>query len=350
MIAYTDTILKLELKKEIGVEGRNSTVHIAYDPQLDTDLVIKKISKTDFTKVEEYFTEAQMLYFTQHPNIMPVKYASQDEQNVYIAMEFMEKGSLNSLIEERFLTPREIIKISLEFLSGIHFMHAKKLVHFDIKPTNILINNANKAVVTDFGTSKYLNDYGFASPDKLYAFHVPPEQFNFGRFSFFSDIYQVGLTMYRMCNGNDFFLNQLASLNINNPQELGIAISNNKFPDKKKFLPHIPKELRKIITKSLSMNIEHRYQSCLDMMNDIAILDNNLDWGYNEITNTHSTVFYKTGTHLSEVSILQNELGHWFTEGYKIRIDNGTRTRINKFFIDDLKTKQDAFEAVYKNL
>lgn len=235
MITYTDTILKLEFKKEIGVEGRNSTVYIAYDPQLDTDLVIKKISKTDFTKVEEYFTEAQMLYFTQHPNIMPVKYASQDEQNVYIAMEFMEKGSLNSIIEEQFLTPREIIKVSLEFLSGIHFMHAKKLVHFDIKPTNILINNANKAIVTDFGTSKYLNDFGLARPDKLYSLHIPPEKFDFGHFSFFSDIYQAGLTIYRMCNGNKFFKEQLTDLNIKKQKNLLMLFLPTSFLIRKSF-------------------------------------------------------------------------------------------------------------------
>ncbi|MBG9826045.1 serine/threonine protein kinase [Bacillus safensis] len=350
MITYTDTILKLEFKKEIGVEGRNSTVYIAYDPQLDTDLVIKKISKTDFTKVEEYFTEAQMLYFTQHPNIMPVKYASQDEQNVYIAMEFMEKGSLNSIIEEQFLTPREIIKVSLEFLSGIHFMHAKKLVHFDIKPTNILINNANKAIVTDFGTSKYLNDFGLARPDKLYSLHIPPEKFDFGHFSFFSDIYQAGLTIYRMCNGNKFFKEQLTDLNIKKAEELADAISSNKFPNKKKFLPHIPKELRNIITKSLSINVEDRYQSVLEMMNDLAKLENKLDWGYNEITNTHSIVSFKTDTHLSEVSVLRSDSGQWCTEGYKIRLADGKRTKINKFFIKNLKTKQDAFEAIYKIL
>ncbi|KAA6472269.1 serine/threonine-protein kinase [Bacillus swezeyi] len=351
MITYTDTILKLKFKKEIGgVEGKNSTVYIAYDPQLDTDLVIKKISKTEFSKVEAYFTEAQMLYSTQHPNIMPIKYASQDSEYIYIAMDFMKKGSLNNLIDKRFLTPREIIKISLEFLSGIHFMHAKRLVHFDIKPTNILINNANKAIVTDFGTSKYLNDYGFANPDKLYRLHIPPEQFNFGRFSYFSDIYQAGLTIYRMCNGNKFFKEQLTDLNIKNPQELAEAIGTNKFPDKKKFLPHIPKGLRKIISKSLSINVEDRYQSVLEMMNDLALLENDLDWDYNEKTNVHSTISHKTDTHVSEVSILKNDSDFWYTEGHKIRISDGKRTRMTKFFIGDLKTKQDAFEAVSKNL
>ncbi|MCY8706844.1 hypothetical protein [Bacillus phage SPbetaL6] len=350
MITYTDTILKLKFKKEIGAEGKNSTVYIAYDPQLDTDLVIKKINKSEFSKVEDYFAEAQMLYATQHPNIMPIKYASQDHNHIYIAMDFMKKGSLNSLIDKRYLTPREIIKISLEFLSGVHFMHAKRLIHFDIKPTNILINNANKAIVTDFGTSKYLNDYGFAHPEKLYALHIPPENFNFGRFSFFSDIYQAGLTIYRLCNGNKFFNEQIRELNITTGQELAEAIAANKFPNKKKYLPHIPKELRKIISKSLSINVEDRYQSILDMMNDLALLENNIDWEYNENTNIHSTISFKTDTHISEVSFSINESDSWYTEGYKKRISDSKQTRINKFFMRGFKTKQDAFEAVSKIL
>lgn len=85
-------------------------------------------------------------------------------------------------------------------------------------------------------------------------------------------------------------------------------------------------------------------------MNDLAKLENKLDWGYNEITNTHSIVSFKTDTHLSEVSVLRSDSGQWCTEGYKIRLADGKRTKINKFFIKNLKTKQDAFEAIYKIL
>lgn len=66
-----------------------------------------------------------MLYATEHPNIMGVKYATQDEHYIYISMDFYKNGSLNSLLQKRFLTVREIIKYSLEFLSGLHFMHTK---------------------------------------------------------------------------------------------------------------------------------------------------------------------------------------------------------------------------------
>ncbi|MDW0355630.1 serine/threonine-protein kinase [Bacillus velezensis] len=348
MITYTDTLLQFEPKKEIGSEGRNSKVYIAYDPQLDCDLVVKKIKKTEFSEAKNFFTEAQMLYSTQHPNIMPIKYATQDNDHIYIAMDYLQKGSINSLIESRYLTPREIIKISLEFLSGIHYMHAKRLIHFDIKPTNILISNANKAIITDFGTSKYLNSNGLAEYEKIYGLHIPPEDFNFGRFSFYSDIYQAGLTIYRMCNGNRFFKDQLNILKIGTHKELAEAIANDKFPDKKKYLPHIPDKLRKIISKALNIQVNDRYQSVLEMMNDLALLENKLDWVYTEKTNTHSVLSLDTGNHISEISLSASENNTWESEGYKIRKSDGNRTRITTYFKSGFATKQALFETVSK--
>ena len=315
-----DSIVRLEIIKEIGQEGRNSKVYIANDPQLNAEVVVKKIDKSkEFTDTDEYFSEAQKLYASSHPNIMGVRYASQDENFVYIVMEHYKKGSLNNLLTKRFLTVREIIKYSLEFLSGIHYVHSKNLVHFDIKPTNILINDAGKAVLTDFGLAKYLNENGFAEPKKEYGYHVPPEKFVHGKYSFYSDIYQSGLTMYRMCNGNNFFKEQISGLRISTRDELFSAIENDKFPNKKAFLPHIPDKLRKIIQKALYLDETLRYESVLDMINDISTLEDNLDWEYNEVTNEHSYWVRDEDTHFSKIDLQKKDSAEWVTVGCRVR-------------------------------
>lgn len=341
-----DTTLKLHYKEEIGAEGRNSTVNIAYDPQLNAELVVKRIDKKEFGNEANYFVEAQMLYANKHPNIMEIKYATQDDDYIYLAMDFYKKGSLNHLINTRFLSPKEIIKYSLEFLSGIHYMHSKNLIHFDIKPTNILISNANKAVVTDFGLAKYLNKHGFAQSDKFYSLHMPPERFRVDKFSTYTDIYQAGLTIYRMCNGNKFFMSQLQELNIRSSDDLAQEIIKNRFPKKDCFLPHIPEKFQKIIKKALHPDITKRYASVLEMMNEISNIVIKNDWVYNDCDDSMSSTWKSTEGNYELVLELNEENNRWFTKGHKININNGTSRNISKWNTSNHLTKEDALKCV----
>lgn len=343
-----DTLLEINLVQEIGQEGRNSNVYKAYDKQLDANLVVKKIPKSDFKHVNDYFSEAQMLYATTHPNIMAVKYASQDKDSVYIAMDYYKNGSLNTILNKRFLSVREIIKYSLEFLTGLHFMHAKGLVHFDIKPTNILINDAGKATLTDFGLSKYINEQGFSHPDKFYTFHVPPETFEFNKSSMFSDIYQAGMTIYRMCNGNEALRNQFQQLNIKTKTDLVDAIKKNKFPKKDAFLPHIPIKLQQVIKKAIAIDPKNRYESVLEMINDISLIDENLDWIYNEDTNGHSVWANNTGDFTYRINLIKKSDDTWATEGVKIKNADSSSRRVIKWNKNGYTNKKQLLDEIRK--
>lgn len=343
-----DTWLQLHFEQEIGQEGRNSNVYIAHDPQLNAHLVAKQIKKNEFSNPQQYFTEAQMLYSVEHPNIMNVRYSSQDQENVYITMDYYKNGSLSKLMESRYLTVREIVKFGLEFLSGIHFMHTKNLVHFDIKPNNILINDSNQAVVTDFGLAKYLNEYGFELPEKLYPLHVPPERFEFGAMSKFSDVYQAGLTLYRMCNGDDFFKNQLSELGIKTSNDLFDSIHNEKFPKKHSYLPHIPKKMQKLINIALETNVEKRYQDVLELINALSEIDKNLDWRYNEFNDSHLKWEMENDTHLYHIELNQTQEGKWDTVGYRTNIESGSRNRVTKWCHNGYNNKEEAFKQMQK--
>ena len=94
-------------------------------------------------------------------------------------MPFYPKGSLNKIIDSRFLTVREIISLGTNFLSGLHNIHSKRLIHFDIKPDNILISERNEAHLTDFGLAKKAAFDG-AEQDRVYGRMAPPEYFEKG--------------------------------------------------------------------------------------------------------------------------------------------------------------------------
>ncbi len=273
------TSIDLSTLQPLNNEGKNSSVYSYCDNQLGKDFIVKVISNekaynqygSDY--INNLFAESKILYANKHPNIVEIQYASYDEDNVYISMPKYKNGSLNALIDSKFLTVREVLKFALEFLSGLHYVHTNDLIHFDIKPTNILIDDNGKAVLTDFGLAKYTKTDGTATPDMMYTAHKPPEHFKNIKLTNKSDIYQAGVTLYRLCNGNDIFCNQFQeSANYVND------IINGKLPNRKFYLPHIPSKLQKIINKSISVDPDDRYDTVLDMINQLSNINENLDW------------------------------------------------------------------------
>lgn len=274
--------LIFEKKEFIGDEGRNSKTYVAYDKQLNTDFVVKEINKNSYKDENEYFKESRMLYMCEHPNICKVQWATQNEEAVYFSMPYYKNGSLNKKVSDgNFLTNREIIKYSLDVLSGLHFMHSKKLIHFDIKPSNILITDSNKAVITDFGLSKFLDSDFFTENSIFYTKYRPPEAIeDYKNLTLQSDIYQFGLTLYVMCNGRESLEFQISE--VTNSKELYDKILKGEFPDRKMNKPHIDTNLIKIIKKCLEVDLEKRYNSVIEIMNDFSKIDTLLDWKYSE--------------------------------------------------------------------
>lgn len=137
------TSIDLSTLEPLNKEGKNSTVYSYYDKQLGKDFIVKVISNETAYKqygsnyIINLFEESKILYSNKHPNIVEIQNASYNNDNVYISMPKYKNGSLNTLINSKFLTVREILKYTLEFLSGLHYVHTNNLILFDIKPTNI---------------------------------------------------------------------------------------------------------------------------------------------------------------------------------------------------------------------
>lgn len=326
---YTKTNLEFQVIGPIGNdEGKNSEVFLAKDVQLDAQLVVKRIEISKFQKIDEYFLEAKMLYDNKHPNIMEIQWASKDDKFIYLSMPFLEKGSINSLINKRYLSVREIIKYSLDLLNGVAYIHSKGLIHLDIKPTNILLDQSNKAILTDFGLSRYLDAYGMANQPYNYKYNIDPEWFSHSKRTVLSDIYQIGLTLYRLCNGNDVLKQQLKQLSVNSDDKLKEVILNGTYPNREYFLPHIPIKLRKIIKKALDIDTTKRYNNVIQIMNDLSEVDENLDWKY---TNNPNELYYLT-INGNKISVsLKNKNGMTDIVCTKTNLSSGRTTNMNNY-------------------
>jgi serine/threonine protein kinase len=275
---YT-TELNFETIKEIGQEGKNSQVFLAHDKQLDGEIVIKKIAKAKIANPMEYYAETKRLYASSHSNVVRVNYGCSDTDYIYIAMPYYKNGSLKTLESKEHLTIREILRYSIQFLSGLHNIHSKGLIHFDIKPDNILISDSNEALLSDFGLTKAMDALGFASPDQIYGKQMPPETFISSDKTLHFDIYLAGLTLFRLLNGEGHFNLQLASYKTRD--EYINAVKTGSFPDRGSYLTHIPLKLQRIVNKAINVKICERHQTVLELINELSDVDENLDWKYN---------------------------------------------------------------------
>ncbi|SDQ82131.1 serine/threonine protein kinase [Pseudoxanthomonas sp. CF125] len=281
---YSIADVQFQLGQEIGAEGRNSQVYLAHDPQLDAQLVIKKIEKQTLD-ADQYFSESSCIYAAAHSNVVPIHYACQDPDHIYLAMPHYVNGSLKRLMDQRFLTVREIIVLATQFLSGLHHIHSQGLVHFDVKPDNILLSERGEALIADFGLTKSRGLNGLAEQRKHYGKMAPPEFFLDEEYDHRYDIYQVGLTLFRMCAGDAEFDRQFASHYVNDEFDrdaFSQAVVGGQFPNTSNdtFPENIPDPLIRVIRKCL-LAVEQRYCSVIEIVNDLAPLDGELlDWQF----------------------------------------------------------------------
>ncbi|RVG50656.1 serine/threonine-protein kinase [Sinorhizobium meliloti] len=277
---YRRAELAFQEVREIGADGRNSKTWVVNDVQLGAEIVMKTIAKGSLRSVNEFFDEAKALYATAHQNVVQIHYACEDADNVYIAMPLYRRGSIKGLMEAAHLTTREIVRLGCQVLSGLHNIHSKGLIHFDIKPDNILLSNRGEALLSDFGLAKQMQ-LGVAVPNGLYIRMSPPEATGRPPFDLRFDIYQIGLTLYRMAVGNEAFRHQYARFSpggVLDRVALAAEIQAGTFPDRQAFDEHVPIRLRRVIVKCLEPNPNDRFDSALAVANALAAVDDSLDW------------------------------------------------------------------------
>lgn len=270
--------LNMKVIEKIKSHGANASLYIVEDTQLKEIFMLKQIDKNKIKESNKYFDEVRKIKKIQSKNVVKVNYATYDDDYIYISMPYYKNGSLQDIIQDRNLTVREIVKYSLDILSGIYYIHKNQVLHCDIKPSNILIDENNCAVLTDFGLAVDINADGVGKLKNVYYKHIAPEQCASSKVDVYVDIYQFGSTLYRMCNGEEEYNRQVKKNK--NLITLKGAILKGTFPARRKYYPHIPRQLIEITEKCLNVEPEKRYKDVIDILNDMAKVNSNLDWVY----------------------------------------------------------------------
>lgn len=211
-----------------------------------------------------YGAEAQNLAKATHRNVVKVHHVVEapNGNSVVICMAFCPGGSLQTSYENGPMTLYSVRKVGTEVLMGLGAMHARGMIHRDIKPANILLNGRGEAQISDFGLVTDDLVLGYAS-QVGYSDHIAYEVWNGKGTSAKSDIWALGMTLYRLLHGKVWY--EAAP----SPRDV---VSHGGFADTLRWLPHIPKPWRRVIRKMLNDDDSARYQNAAQALAGLANL------------------------------------------------------------------------------
>ncbi len=316
--------LEYQRFRPIGIgQGMNSEVYFAHDPQLGGDIAIKEIEKSRFgNDIDAYFGEAQTMFAVNHPNIVPVQYACATGEKICLAMPYFERGSLTDRIEVGPIPASEVLRIGQAVLAGLARIHAARFIHFDIKPSNVLFDDRDKPMLADFGQTRRISTTGVVRVPPMYSFVVPPETWISQVGTLQSDIYQVGLLLYRASNGDPMYRDQIRGIS---DAQLKEKVTKGRLPDRQLFMPHLPRRLRTIIRKALAVDPRDRFHSATEMADVLGRVRLSLNW-VTAINSVNETTWRATrpGKTDLEVRLLCTATGNWDVQCWTV---NGSERR-----------------------
>lgn len=262
--------------KSIGLigSGRFGEVYRVHDTLLDGERALKIIQVSNPKEFIDAINEAQILERCRHDHIVNIR-----EMDVHtirgkpfpcITTEYLKNGSVQKYLENNFITVHRAIQIIIETLFGLEYAHNQGIYHRDIKPGNILFSDNWIAKLSDFGLAYGLahQTFNFAG----YNAHLPPEVLEGTTQDSLSDLYSMGVTLYRL-------LNNLTTLTVPFADDTIWlnALKKEKFPERK-FDLHIPESIIKVLKKSLKADRSKRYQTCLEFRQALQKIPLAVEW------------------------------------------------------------------------
>jgi beta-lactam-binding protein with PASTA domain/predicted Ser/Thr protein kinase len=236
--------------------GGMADVFLAEDQQLGRKVALKLLyhrfaQDPDF--VERFRREAQAAAGLQHPNVVSVYDRGTFDDTYYIAMEYLPGRSLKQLIrEEAPLDPLRAIDITIQILKAARFAHRRGVIHRDLKPHNVIVDDSGHAKVTDFGIARAgASDMTETGSIMGTAQYLSPEQAQGRAVDAASDLYSVGVVLYEMLTGRvPFDAESAVSIALKHVSEAPVPPSQIN--------PEIPPELEQTVLWVLNKNASDR--------------------------------------------------------------------------------------------
>lgn len=257
---------KYKILRRLG-RGGMAEVYLAHQENLGRDVAIKLMhaflaSEQDF--LHRFKREARAMAAMNHPNIVGVyDFDVYGESTYYLVMEYISGGTLKDklaeLAEKGERLPLETaVQIGIEVASALEYAHQRSMIHRDVKPANIMLNDTGHAILTDFGIVKLVGGQSMAYTATGALIGTPaymsPEQALGKSGDARSDIYSLGTLLFQMITG-------YLPFDADTPLAIVMKHVNEPVPSPATFNPEIPPALQEIVLKAMAKNPEERYQT-----------------------------------------------------------------------------------------
>ena len=251
-----DSIAGYEILGTLG-KGGMGTVFLARDKTLDRTLAVKVIRPESLgsSGKERFLREARACSLINHPNIVTVYAAGEDEGLLYLAMELLEGRTLREVIEEGPVDWQTALSWTIDILGALAQLHGEGLIHRDLKPENVIVTSNGAPKLMDFGivrvtTSQTITVEGSTVGTVTY---MSPEQALGKKVGAASDIFSMGIVLYEILTGRHPFPGE-------HPMAVMYSITNEPAgPIDRELLDSFPEGLRNIVDRMLSKDPADRF-------------------------------------------------------------------------------------------
>ncbi len=269
MSSQVGTLLngRYRLDAQIGTGGM-STVYRAFDTVLERQVAIKLMHReiaSDSDQLERFRREARAVAQLNHPHIVTVIDAGEDDNTPYIVFEYVEGETLKDRIRRHGRLPiQESIAYAIEIARALGVAHAGGIVHRDVKPQNVLLDEEGSAKVTDFGIARTLDQEGLTADGRVLGTtdYVSPEQALGQPVGGQSDLYSLGIVLFEMLTGDVPFKGD---------NQVAVAMKHvrEQLPDVQLRRPEVSSALAAVLDRATAKDTEQRYPDDRSLIADL---------------------------------------------------------------------------------
>jgi serine/threonine protein kinase len=256
---------RYHLIEKLG-EGGMAVVYKAFDTRLECEVAVKVIRMERLTQemmattLKRFEREAKAVAQLNHPNIVNITDYGEYEGVPYLVMEYLRGGTLKQMLGKP-MPYAEAARLLAPVASALQYAHEHKVIHRDVKPSNILITESGAPMLTDFGIARILDlqegqtltgtGVGIGTPE-----YMAPEQWT-GDITPAVDIYSLGVVFYELVTGHKPYT-------ADTPAAVLIKTINDPLPRPSQYAPGLPENVEKVIYKAMAKKAEDRYSNIGD--------------------------------------------------------------------------------------
>jgi serine/threonine protein kinase len=251
-----------KLDELIG-EGGMATVYKGFQTSLNRWVAIKVLDYQEAISLVRFQLEAKAVASLRHRNILIVYEYGEEESMPFIAMEYIEGGTLADRLNGQPMDWRRVIELIIPIAEALHYAHGHNIIHRDVKPSNILMPQEDWPVLADFGlvkhsdqenritqTGTFMGTPNYMSPEQARDLPLDPR----------ADMYSLGVVIFEMVTGRLPFEHKI-------PNKVLLAHVVEPPPSPRQFNPDCPPELEEVILTALKKKPQERYQDMQHMVN-----------------------------------------------------------------------------------